>query len=205
MERPEWDPVVVLAQTKRLSGPIPACAAFLRPRDQVMSPLWLAPSPAALTTVPPGHGLEIPMAFWGATRAMGTSQGSIASIPMGARCGADPTPTRECQDTRRCERQLVRHPVNSMRRTPSSCRRCINLTRAFSWVLHKGWLHELRRIVGQPSRLPGGREVRRRTGFCLRLASYAGTSGLNRPAQSGTGTGTGIGTYGGPPRVHCGT
>lgn len=137
MERPEWDPVVVLDQTERLSGPIPAIAVFLKPRDQVVSPLWLAPSPAALTTVPPGHGLEIPMAFWSATRAMGTSLGSIASIPMGAWCGPDLTPNPERQDTQRCERQLVRHTVNSMRRTSSSCQRCINLTRAFSWVHHK--------------------------------------------------------------------
>lgn len=139
MERPEWDPVVVLDQTERLSGPIPAIAVFLKPRDQVVSPLWLAPSPAALTTVPPGHGLEIPMAFWSATRAMGTSLGSIASIPMGAWCGPDLTPNPERQDTQRCERQLVRHTVNSMRRTSSSCQRCINLTRAFSWVHHKFW------------------------------------------------------------------
>lgn len=140
MERPEWDPVVVLDQTERLSGPIPAIAVFLKPRDQVVSPLWLAPSPAALTTVPPGHGLEIPMAFWSATRAMGTSLGSIASIPMGAWCGPDLTPNPERQDTQRCERQLVRHTVNSMRRTSSSCQRCINLTRAFSWVHHKFWI-----------------------------------------------------------------
>ena len=137
MERPEWNPVVVLAQTVRLSGPIPANAVSFKPRDQVMSPLWLAPSPAALTAVPPGHGLEIPMAFWSATRATGTSYGSIASIPMGAWCGPDLTPNLECQDTRRSERQLVRHTVNSMRRTSSSCQRCINLTRAFSWAHHK--------------------------------------------------------------------
>ena len=92
MERPEWNPVVVVAKTKRVSGPIPACAAFLKPRDQVMSHLWLAPSPVALTRVPHGHDLEIPMAFWGAIRATGTSLGSIASIPMGARCGPDLTP-----------------------------------------------------------------------------------------------------------------
>lgn len=34
------------------------------------------------------------MAFWGATRAKGTSHGSTASIPMGARCGADLTPNQ---------------------------------------------------------------------------------------------------------------
>jgi hypothetical protein len=142
MERPEWDPVVVLVQTERLSGPVPAIAVFPKPRDQVMSPLWLAPSLAALTTVPPGHGLQIPMAFWSATRATGTSHGSIASIPMGAWCGSNPTPTLECQDTRRRERQLVRHTVNSMRRIPSSCHRCINLTRAFSWVHHKSRIEQ---------------------------------------------------------------
>jgi hypothetical protein len=92
MERPEWNPVVVVAKTKRVSGPIPASTAFLKPRDQVMNHLWLAPSPVALTRVPHGHDLEIPMAFWGAIRATGTSLGSIASIPMGARCGADLTP-----------------------------------------------------------------------------------------------------------------
>ena len=137
MERPEWDPVVVLVQTERLSGPVPAIAVSFKLRDQVMSPLWLAPSLAAPTTVPPGHGLEIPMAFWSATRAMGTSYGSIASIPMGAWCGPDPTPKPDCQDTRRCDRQLVRHTVKSTRRILSSCRRCIYLTRAFSWVHHK--------------------------------------------------------------------
>jgi len=137
MKRPEWDPVVVVAQTERLSGPIPACAALLRPRDQVVSPLWLAPSPAALTPVPTGHGLEIPMAFWSATRTTGTSHGSNASIPMGAWCGASLTPIPERQDTRGRERQLVRHPVNSMRRFSSSRQRCIDLTRAFLWVHHK--------------------------------------------------------------------
>lgn len=136
MDRPEWDPVVVLDQTERLSGPVPAIAVSFNPRDQAMSPLWLAPSPAALTTVPTGHGLEIPMAFWSATRATGTSHGSIASIPMGAWCGPDLTPNLECQDTRRCERQQVRHTVNSMRSYSSSCQRSINLTRAFSWVHH---------------------------------------------------------------------
>lgn len=147
MERPEWDPVVVLAQTKRLSGPIPANAALLGLRDQVMSPLWLAPSPAALTTVPTGHGLEIPMAFWSATCAMGTSHGSNASIPMGARCGANPKPNPERQDTRGHDWQLVRHPANSMRRTTSSCQRCINLTRAFSWAHHNGVCF---RVGGRP-------------------------------------------------------
>ena len=137
MKRPEWDPVVVVAQTKRLSGPIPANTAFLQRRDQVVSPLWLAPSSVAQTTVPPGHGLEIPMAFWSAKLATGTSHGSIASIPMGAWCGPDLTPNPERQDTQRCERQLLRHTVNSMRRTSSSCQRCINLTRAFSWAHHK--------------------------------------------------------------------
>ena len=137
MKRPEWDPVVGVAKTERLSGPIPASTAFLQRCDQVLSPLWLAPSSVAQTTVPPGHGLEIPMAFWSATRAMGTSLGSIASIPMGAWCGPDLTPNPERQDTQRCERQLVRHTVNSMRRTSSSCQRSINLTRAFSWVPHK--------------------------------------------------------------------
>lgn len=92
MERPEWDPVVVVVQTKRLSGPIPARAAFSRPRDQVMNHLWLAPSPVAQTTESPGHGLEFPMAFWIAKRDKGVSNGSNASIPMGARCGLHPTP-----------------------------------------------------------------------------------------------------------------
>jgi len=89
MEWPEWDPVVALAKTERLSGPIPACAAFVETRDQVMSPLRLAPSTAARRPVLHGHGLEIPMAFWSATCAMGTSHCSDASIPMGARNGHD--------------------------------------------------------------------------------------------------------------------
>jgi hypothetical protein len=92
MERPEWDPVVVVVQTKRLSGPIPARAAFLRPRDQVMNHLWLAPSLVAQTTESLGHGLEFPMAFWVALCDTGASHGSNASIPMGARCGLDSTP-----------------------------------------------------------------------------------------------------------------
>jgi len=89
MDRPEWDPVVVVAISQRLSGPIPACAVFVETRDQVMSPLWLAPSTAAQRPVLHGHDLETPMAFWSAMRSMGTSRGSDASIPMGARNGHD--------------------------------------------------------------------------------------------------------------------
>lgn len=138
MEKPEWNPVVVLEKTKRLSGPIPACAASRGPRDQAMSHLWLAPSLAALTSVPHGHGLEIPMAFWSATRAKGTSQGSDASIPMGARCGPDPTPNpRTPGHVTACE------AAGTVTREPDeknffSCERSINLTRAFLWVHHKG-------------------------------------------------------------------
>ena len=86
---PEWDPVVALAKTERLSGPIPVFAAFVTTRDQVMSPLWLAPSSAAPPSPRVAPALEIPMAFWSAPRAMGTSHGSDASIPMGARNGHD--------------------------------------------------------------------------------------------------------------------
>jgi len=137
MEKPEWNPVVALEKTKRLSGPIPACAASRGPRDQAMSHLWLAPSLAVLTSVPHGHGLEIPMAFWSATRAKGTSQGSDASIPMGARCGPDPTPNpRTPGHVTACE------AAGTVTREPDeknffSCERSINLTRAFLWVRHK--------------------------------------------------------------------
>ena len=89
MDQPEWDPVVVVVKSGRLSGPIPACAAFVETRDQVMIPLWLAPLTAALRPVLHGHDLEIPMAFWSAMRSMGTSHRSDASIPMGARNGHD--------------------------------------------------------------------------------------------------------------------
>ena len=92
MELPEWDPVVGVVKSQSLSGPIPARAALHIQCDQVMSHLRLAPSPAARMPVPPGHGLEIQMALWSATRARGTSPGSHAPIPMGARCGPDPTP-----------------------------------------------------------------------------------------------------------------
>ena len=137
MEKPEWYPVVVLEKTKRLSGPIPACTASRGPRDQAMSHLWLAPSLAALTSVLHGHGLEIPMAFWGATRAKGTSQGSHASIPMGARCGPHPTPKpRTPGHVTACE------AAGTVTREPDeknffSCETSINLTRAFLWVHHK--------------------------------------------------------------------
>jgi hypothetical protein len=92
MDLPEWDPVVGMVKAQRLSGPIPAQAALHIQCDQAVSHKRLAPSPAARTSVPPGHGLEIQMALWSATRARGTSPGSYASIPMGARCGPDPTP-----------------------------------------------------------------------------------------------------------------
>ena len=151
MEKPEWNPVVVLEKTKRLSGPIPACAASRGPRDQAMSHLWLAPSLAALTSVPHGHGLEIPMAFWSATRAKGTSQGSDASIPMGARCGPDPTPNpRTPGHVTACE------AAGTVTREPDeknffSCERSINLTRAFLWVRHKG--RPLRQFVRNVCRM----------------------------------------------------
>ena len=137
MEKPEWYPVVVLEKTKRLSGPIPACTASRGPRDQAMSHLWLAPSLAALTPVLHGHGLEIPMAFWSATRAKGTSQGSHASIPMGARCGSDPTPNpRTPGHVTACE------AVGTVTREADeenlfSCETSVNLTRAFLWAHHK--------------------------------------------------------------------
>jgi hypothetical protein len=92
MDLPEWDPVVALATARSLSGPIPARSALHIQCDQVVSHMRLAPSPAARMPVPPGHGLEIQTALWSATRARGTSPGSHASIPMGARCGPDPTP-----------------------------------------------------------------------------------------------------------------
>ena len=147
MEKPEWYPVVVLEKTKRLSGPIPACTASRGPRDQAMSHLWLAPSLAALTPVLHGHGLEIPMAFWGATRAKGTSQGSHASIPMGARCGPHPTPKpRTPGHVTACE------AAGTVTREPDeknffSCETSINLTRAFLWVHHN---------EGETSRTVGG-------------------------------------------------
>jgi len=92
MDSPEWDPVVAVEKSQWLSGPIPARAALHIQCDQVVSHKRLAPSPAARMSVPPGHGLEIQMALWSATCARGTSPGSDASIPMGARCGLDPTP-----------------------------------------------------------------------------------------------------------------
>jgi hypothetical protein len=93
MDLPEWDPVVGMVKSQWLSGPIPAQAALHIQCDQAVSHKRLAPSPAARMSVPPpGHGLEIQMALWSATRARGTSPGSYASIPMGARCGPDPTP-----------------------------------------------------------------------------------------------------------------
>jgi hypothetical protein len=92
MDLPEWDPVVGVVKSQSLSGPIPARAALHIQCDQAVSHKRLAPSPAARMPVPPGHGLEIQMALWSATRARGTSLGSDASIPMGARCGLDPTP-----------------------------------------------------------------------------------------------------------------
>ena len=92
MDSPEWDLVVALAIARSLSGPIPARAALHIQCDQVVSHMRLAPSPAARMPVPPGHGLEIQTALWSATGARGTSPGSHASIPMGARCGLDPTP-----------------------------------------------------------------------------------------------------------------
>jgi hypothetical protein len=93
MDLPEWDPVVGMVKSQWLSGPIPAQAALHIQCDQAVSYKRLAPSPAARMSVPPpGHGLEIQMALWSATRARGTSPGSYASIPMGARCGPDPTP-----------------------------------------------------------------------------------------------------------------
>ena len=136
MEKPEWNPVVVVAQTKRLSGPIPAYAASFAPRDQIVSPLWLEPSPATHTPVTHGHDLEIPMAFWGATRAMGTSQGSTALIPMGAWCGADPTP-----NPRTPGHVTAFEAAGTANRAIDekkffSCETSINLTRAFSWVHH---------------------------------------------------------------------
>jgi hypothetical protein len=148
MEKPEWYPVVVLERTKRLSGPIPACTASRGPRDQAMSHLWLAPSLAALTPVLHGHGLEIPMAFWSATRAKGTSQGSHASIPMGARCGSDPTPNpRTPGHVTACEaaETVTREPDE---KNFFSCERSINLTRAFLWVPHNQWRHRRLRICG---------------------------------------------------------
>jgi len=132
MKWPEWDPVVVLAQTKRLSGPIPACTAFLRPCDQVMSPLWLAPSPAALTTVPTGHGLEIPMAFWSATRVMGTSCGSNASIPMGARNGHDRNQNQRTPGHATTSKAAgTVKPLQREKEDDSSRAECVDLTRAF--------------------------------------------------------------------------
>ena len=94
MERPEWYPAVGVVTSRTPSGPISAVAAFQRRRDQVMSHRQLAPLPAALQPVSHGHGLEIPMALWGAISATGMSSGSIALIPMGARCvfNANPNP-----------------------------------------------------------------------------------------------------------------
>ena len=137
MEKPEWYPVVALVEPKRLSGPIPARAVFRNPCDRVTSQLELAPTWVAQTPVHRGHGLEIPMTFWSAIRATGTSSGSIASIPMGAWCGTSPTPwpresghaekrTTAESATRELDEEIL-----------SSCHTSINLTRAFSWVRYK--------------------------------------------------------------------
>jgi len=132
MDQPEWDPVVGLAKTERLSGPIPVCAVFVTTRDQVMSPLWLAPSSAALRPVPHGHALEIPMAFWSATRAMGTSHGSDASIPMGARNGHDRNQNQ--RTPRHAETSKPAGTVKPLQREKeddSSRAKCVDLTGAF--------------------------------------------------------------------------
>jgi hypothetical protein len=92
MKKPEREPLKVLEKTRCLSGPVPAIAVIHRRCNQVMSPKWLAPSRAARPPVFDGHDLEIPTVLWGVTHAKGTSLGSIALIPMGGRCGADPNP-----------------------------------------------------------------------------------------------------------------
>jgi hypothetical protein len=89
---PDRDPVVVVASTERLSGPDPALTVIDDPCDQIMSPQWMAPLLGAQTAGTHGHGLEIPMTLWSATRATGMSFGSLASIPMGARHGLEPKP-----------------------------------------------------------------------------------------------------------------
>jgi len=132
MDRPEWDPVVVVVKSGRLSGPIPACAAFVETRDQVMSPLWLAPSTAALRPVLHGHDLEIPMAFWSAMRSMGTSHGSDASIPMGARNGHDRNQHQRTPGHAETSKAAgTVKPLQREKEDDSSLAECVDLTGTF--------------------------------------------------------------------------
>ena len=94
MNLPDRYPVVEVDESRGLSGPDPALPVLRRRCDQVMSPQWMVPSQVALRLVPNGHALEIPMALWSASSATGTSSGSIALIPMGARCGLRPEPNK---------------------------------------------------------------------------------------------------------------
>lgn len=122
----------MLDQTRCLSGPVPAVAAIHSRCNQVMSSKWLAPSRVAPHPVFNGHDLEIPTVLWGVTHAKGTSLGSIALIPMGGRCGADPNPKHESKGLRRSEWQLVRQTLQRIEEVPSSCASCVDLTGAFS-------------------------------------------------------------------------
>ena len=76
------------------------------------------------------------MTFWSALRSMGSSFGSTAWIPMGARCGPDPTP-----NLRKSGRAKTRRTAGTVTReldeeSISSCSSSIYLTRAFSWAHH---------------------------------------------------------------------
>jgi len=94
MKVPDREPVVAVDKPRGLSGSDPAIAALRNLCDQVMSYQRLVPLRVTLKPVLHRHDLEIPMALWGAISAKGTSLGSIALIPMGARCGLRPEPNQ---------------------------------------------------------------------------------------------------------------
>mgnify|MGYP001815930820 CR=1 FL=1 len=170
MNQPEWDPVVVVDKPDCLSGPIPVCAVLSMLCDQVMSPKVLAPYRAAQRPESIGHGLEIPMAFWSALRSMGPSSSSYAWIPMGARCGSNPTP-----NSRKSGHVEARKTAGTVTRELdeefiSSCLSSIYLTRAFSWAHHNG---------------QGKNEVRTRA-HCGARVSRAVRDGENRKSHGTT-------------------
>jgi len=83
----DFDPVVPVARLRRTPAPSGSLCLSNTLQPGHEPPECWNPHGYPLRLYPHGHGLEIPTLLWSATRTKGTSSGSIASIPMGARTG----------------------------------------------------------------------------------------------------------------------
>jgi hypothetical protein len=99
MRLPGREPGDVLEVSQRMSGPVPAIAAFHRCCDRTVSQKCLEPFGESQQNVSNGHGPEISTMLWDATRVTDLGLSSRVLNPMGGRCRRILKPKQELGDT----------------------------------------------------------------------------------------------------------